>query len=130
MTEQATVVRADGHLALVRCADHQGCKSCGSAFCRIRERSYEAEIEPGIEVKPSDTVTVEVSPAGAIRAGFVVLILPLLAFVAAYFLAGSLQSEPLRVLAGTIGMAATFLVVYLSGKRRTPERPRIVSVIR
>lgn len=129
MTEQAHVIRIDGERAVLRCFDNQGCKSCGSAFCNVKARTYEAAIGAGLEVHEHDRVEVYVPPAGAVWAGFLVLILPLLGFLLGYFIAGTSTSEPLRVLAGAAVMALAFSGVYLLSKRREQPHPRITAVL-
>ncbi len=130
MTEQAEVIRVDGATALLKCSDHQGCTKCGSAFCTVTARTYHAAIDPGIKIHEHDRVEVFVPPTGAVWAGFLVLIVPLLGFLVGYLVAGRSVSEPLRVLAGVAVMGLTFAAVYLFGKKRSQPWPRIVSVIR
>lgn len=129
MTEQAHVIKIDGERAVLRCFDNQGCKSCGSAFCNVQARTYEALISPGLQVHERDRVEVYVPPAGAVWAGFLVLILPLIGFLVGYFIAGTETSEPLRVLAGGGVMALAFGGVYLLSKRREQPQPRITAVV-
>lgn len=129
MTEQAHVIRIDGERAVLRCFDNQGCKSCGSAFCNVKARTYEALISPGLQVNERDRVEVYVPPAGAVWAGFLVLILPLIGFLLGYGITGSVSSEPLRVLAGLGGMALAFGGVYLLSRNRSQPQPRITAVV-
>jgi len=128
VTETARIIRIDGSTATLSCADHQGCEKCGSAFCNIKARTYRASVPTGIDVAEGDEVDVFVPPAKAIAAGFWVLVLPLLLFIAGYLALAGVESEPVRVAAGVAGLAIGFLLVAVRTKRRPPELPRIVGL--
>lgn len=128
MTERARVIEVHKGSATLECFDHQGCASCGSAFCNVKARTYAATVGEGLEVRPGDQVEVFVPPARAIVAGFAVLIFPLLLFIAAYLAFGFLDSEPARVGTGLAGLAAGFGIVYLAGRGRRKELPTVVRV--
>jgi positive regulator of sigma E activity len=128
VTERAQVLAVHDGSATLQCFDHQGCKNCGSAFCNVKARTYEATVDTSMGLKPGDQVEVYVPPAQAIAAGFAVLIFPLLLFLAGYFALGFLDSEAAQVGAGMAGLALGFAIVYLAGRGRKKDLPRIVRV--
>ena len=128
MTETARVIRIEGSTATLSCAEHQGCDKCGSAFCNIKARTYRASLPDDIVVEEGDQVDVFVPPASAIAAGFRVLILPLILFVAAYLALSATGSEPLRVAGGIAGLALGFGFVAIQTRHRPPDLPRIVRI--
>lgn len=128
MTERARVIEVRDRIVTLQCFEHQGCSNCGSVFCNVKARTYDATLSDGIQVKPGDQVEVFVPPGRAIVAGFAVLIFPLLLFLAGYLAFGFLDSEPVRVGAGLGGMTAGFGIVYLAGRGRKKELPAVVRV--
>ena len=128
MTERARVLAVHENHATLQCFEHQGCAKCGSVFCNVKARTYEATVDQEIRVQPGDQVEVFVPPGRAIVAGFAVLIFPLLLFLAGYLAFGYTNSEPVRVGAGLAGLALGFLIVYLAGRGRNRELPRVVRV--
>ncbi len=120
MIEEAVVVRAEGERVVLACQS-QGCKSCSSFFCRGgTNREFEAKNPKGLPLKRADQVQFYVDPKGAIAAGFMVLVMPLLTFALAYFLVGLLNpggSEQLKVLSGLGGLGGGFAVAYFFGRR-------------
>ena len=129
--------------------DHQlHCGSCGSAdggsggtrivdhhqlqiFPSSRERLFAARNPKSLTVKTGDRVEYFVAPSKAIKAGFFVLIVPLLAFFLFYYLTDILwadASETAKVLFGVGGIAVGF-VVNFALKNRTREYPEITKVL-
>ena len=132
MTETATVLKNNGSTVLLGCGiDSETCKSCaGSAFCNVRERTYEAVLDAGITVQPGDTVRVYLPPGKTILAGFMVLIVPLILFLLFYFAAErflAVEGEGQKALAGVCGLFLGFLMSYLLNRRKhTKNMPRII----
>jgi sigma-E factor negative regulatory protein RseC len=123
MTERATVHQVserDVTVAL-RPPACGGCAACG-VFASRDQQLLRAANPQGLEVRPGDRVEVSYPPRRAIGAGFVVLVLPLVLFVAGFAVAGALgiTNEPLKVLAGFAGLALGFGVAWLRG----PQSPR------
>jgi positive regulator of sigma E activity len=94
-----------------------GCTACG-AFGRSGPQLLRAGNPRGISLQPGDVVEVGFAPGKAVRAGFVVLILPLFLFIAAYAAAGALgaQGDLLKVLSGIGGLALGFAIAWLRGR--------------
>jgi positive regulator of sigma E activity len=90
----------------------------------------EAVNRSGATVREGDVVEVVVSTSTAVRASFLVLLLPLALFLLLYFIvqkAAPTSPEGLRVAAGIGGLGAGFgLNLLLRGKHR--ELPEIVAV--
>lgn len=132
MTEKATVITSDGVTALLGCSiDSQTCKSCaGSPFCNVRERTYEAVIDPGVSVSEGDPVRVYLPPGKTILAGFMVLILPLILFLLFFTAAGrffGVAGEGLKALFGVFGLGLGFLISFLFSRvTRKKNMPRII----
>ncbi|MFP4431044.1 MAG: SoxR reducing system RseC family protein [Spirochaetaceae bacterium] len=121
MIEKAIVIRTEGERVILACQS-QGCKSCSSMFCASGgdRREFTAVNPRGVALKTADEVEFYVEPGRAILAGFLVLVMPLLAFAAAYFAVGGLLEEPseqVRVLSGLGGLFLGFGVAYLLGRR-------------
>ncbi|MBN2050150.1 MAG: SoxR reducing system RseC family protein [Spirochaetales bacterium] len=132
MTETAKIITIDGDTALVGCdAASDACHSCaGSPFCNLKERTYEALVNPGINVTSGDRVRVYLPPGKTIISGFMVLILPLLLFLLFYFLSGrllGLKDEGLRALCGVFGLFLGFGgSFFFARKNRKKHMPLIV----
>lgn len=117
MTETARVVRTKDRLELACTSDV--CEACSSLFCSPKVRTFEAENPGGIDLKPGDTVEVEIPSAPAVAAAFRVFVVPLLLFVAGYFVSGLLGAadELIQVVFGLIGLAAGFGALALRKRR-------------
>ena len=129
MTERARIIEIRGTTAKVECFDTDSCDSCSSAFCSTTARTYRAAIDPDVPASIGDQVEVHVPPSRAIGAGFLVLFFPLLVFVAAYLAFGFLDNEAAQVGAGLGGLVLGFGLVYLFGKNRQHDLPRITRVL-
>jgi positive regulator of sigma E activity len=121
MIEKAIVIRTEGERVILACQS-QGCKSCSSMFCKTggERREFTALNPRGVALNTADEVEFYVEPGRAILAGFMVLVMPLIAFGAAYFAIGGLLEEPseqVRVLSGLGGLFLGFGVAYLLGRR-------------
>jgi positive regulator of sigma E activity len=154
MTEQGTVKKVEGPLVWI-CADqcvgcdHElHCGSCASGdggsgntrseshhqlriFGTSRERLFAVRNPQSLTVKTGDRVEYFIAPAKAIKAGFLILIVPILAFFLFYYLTGILwadATETAKVLFGVGGIAAGFAVNFAL-KDKTREYPEITKVL-
>ena len=130
MKETATVKTINDRTVILECSDDEHCLGCTvSAGCRSRERVYEAENPRHLTLAPGDEVVVDLSPRSAVGAGALVFLLPPLLFASFYLLTGMSVpgvSDPLRALAGLVGMAAGFGIAVLAGRSRSLHRlPRV-----
>jgi positive regulator of sigma E activity len=120
MTEIGTILRNDGPTVIVECRPGVSCASCKSPLCKPKNRVFQARNSGRLELAEGDLVEVFLAPAQALRSGFVVFILPLVLFGAAYAGTAALlpsTSDDIRVLAGLGGLAAGFIAVFLAGKK-------------
>ncbi|MBN2552692.1 MAG: SoxR reducing system RseC family protein [Spirochaetales bacterium] len=154
MTEQGIVRKIEGDLVWIA-ADQCGgcdhglhCRSCASPdadtgnsdrsgggehsiFAVRKERMFVVRNTRSLVLKTGDRIEYFIAPVKAVKAGFLVLIVPILAFFLFYYLTGLLwkgSGENARVLAGVGGIALGFLVNFAS-KKRIREYPEITRVI-
>lgn len=132
MTETAIVRSLDGEVIKLACGHNEGCCSCSSSFCSADTHLFEATNPKGFELKTGDTVDIYLPPGKTVMAGFLVLILPLLLFAAAYLISGQLiddATEGSKAIFGLLGLAGGFFFSFsFSKKRKASSMPVIVSV--
>lgn len=116
MYERGIVTSVEGDIVTIKCGKPGQCKACSSSFCNIKTREFRALNSSFLELKNGDEVEVYISPARTIAYSFMVLIFPLIMFIAGYYLANvffGISSEGLRALAGLSGMAAGFILSFI-----------------
>ena len=154
MTEQGIVRKIEGDLVwiagdrCVGCDRELHCGSCASPdqdgespdrsagnehsiFAARKERLFAVQNTRSLVLKAGDRVEYFIAPGKAVKAGFLVLIVPILVFFLFYYLTGLLWKETgenARVLAGVGGIALGFLVNFAL-KKRIREYPEITKVI-
>ena len=154
MTEQGIVKKVEGQLVWIsgeQCVgcDHElHCGSCGSGdgssessrrsnhheltiFGTRKERLFAARNPQSLAIKAGDRVEYFIAPGKAIKAGFLVLIVPILAFFLFYYLTGMLwphAGETPKVLVGVGGIVMGF-VMNFALKYKTREYPEITKVL-
>ena len=154
MTEQGIVKKVEGDLAWISGDDCAGCDhgahcgSCGpsapasenhstgghgelSLFGTRRERSFRARNTQAFALAPGDRVEYFIAPGKAIKAGFFVLMVPILVFFLFYFLSGVIWTgagETAKVLAGVGGIILGFLMNFV-WKKRIREFPEITKIV-
>lgn len=154
MTEQGIVKKVEGDLAWISGDDCAGCDhgahcgSCGpsdptsenhstgghgelSLFGTRRERSFRARNTQAFALAPGDRVEYFIAPGKAIKAGFFVLMVPILVFFLFYFLSGVIWTgagETAKVLAGVGGIILGFLMNFVL-KKRIREFPEITKIV-
>jgi positive regulator of sigma E activity len=154
MREQGIVKKIEGPLIWVSAGQCMGCDhelhcgSCASAdgdsgntrsfnhhelgiFGTRKERSFAVQNPKSLTVEVGDRVEYFIAPAKAIKAGFLVLIVPILAFFLFYYLTGILwadAAQTAKVLFGIGGIAAGFAVNFAL-KKKTREYPEITKVL-
>jgi positive regulator of sigma E activity len=128
VTERARVLEIHETSVTLECVDQGSCESCNSMFCNVKARTYEAAPGPDMQLEPGDQVEVHIPPSRAIWSGFLVLIFPLMLFIAVYLAFGFLDNEPVQVGAGLGGLFAGFGLVYLFGRGRRNRLPQISRV--
>jgi positive regulator of sigma E activity len=132
MVETAIVQSIDGEIIKMGCGDVEGCTTCSSSFCSAEKRVYEAVNPKDFDIGEGDLVDVYLSPGKTVAAGFLVLIVPLLLFMAGYLISGKLittATEGIRAIFGLLGLSTGFALSFTySKKRKTASMPAIVSV--
>ena len=116
MTETGKVMQIGSHTVVVECAENPDCHSCTRCDQGREGRRMQALDRTGAPLKEGDLVEVYLPPAKAIKASFVVLIVPLLLFLLLYFSASRLLPgvhEAVHVLSGFVGIALGFAVNIL-----------------
>ncbi len=130
MIERGTVSAVEGTLVVISC--RESCSNCGN--CGEKPGAVVRAVNrQGLVLSPGDLVEYEVNSARALRAGFLLLVLPLLLFFPFYYVASLVSAlEPLRVLAGLGGVAAGVLANVLLRRVRgsREEYPEVVKKIR
>lgn len=124
----------DDSVSILYCGDRdcEGCHNCGHLF-KEKEKILQAKNRTNQPLNPGDTVEVFLAPWKAVRAAFIVLILPLLLFFLFYY-AGSrllgIEKENLQVLLGVGGIILGFLISLIRKLlSRQTELPEIVRVL-
>jgi positive regulator of sigma E activity len=155
MKEQGIVTRIEGQLVWITGEQCAGCErefhcgSCGAGdessnrsrefdhhelaiFGTRKERLFVARNSQSLDIKSGDRVEYFIAPGKAVKAGFLVLIVPILAFFLFYFLTGlawPAAGETAKVLAGVGGIALGFALNFAlkNRKREYPEITRVLS---
>jgi positive regulator of sigma E activity len=154
MTEQGIVKKIEGQLVwiageqCVGCEREFHCGSCGPGeekseisrefdhhdlriFGTRKERLFAVRNSQSLTIRTGDRVEYFIAPGKAVKAGFLVLIVPILAFFVFYYLTGLLwpsASETAKVLTGVGGIGAAFAMNFTL-KNRTREYPEITKVL-
>lgn len=132
MTETTTVIEIHNQEVLLGCLT-SGCKSCaGSSFCNVSGKTFTALNTDGLSLKVGDLVDVYLPPGKTIISGFMILMVPLLLFLAGllgvqYLVPGA--GEGMQAVGGFVGLAAGFGVGFLFGQlKKKTYQPIITSV--
>jgi positive regulator of sigma E activity len=154
MTEQGTVRKIEGQLVWVSgqhcagCGKELHCGSCESGngssgssgqahheelqiFGTRKERMVAVRNTQSLAIETGDRVEYFIAPGKAIKAGFLVLIVPILAFFLFYYLTGRLwpqSGETARVLTGVGGIVLGFVMNFVL-RNRSREYPEITRVL-
>ncbi len=119
MTEISTVISYTKQQAVLSCTSST-CSSCaGNSFCNVKAHTYTALNPQKIEIKPGDEVEVFLPPGKTIFSGFLVLIFPLILFIAGFLLTGVFidgAGEGIQALGGFLGLSAGFGLGFLFGR--------------
>jgi positive regulator of sigma E activity len=153
MREQGIVKKVEGQLVWISAEQCVGCERefhCGSCksddgsaetsrefnhhdlriFAKRKERLFAARNSQSLTIRIGDRVEYFIAPGKAIKAGFLVLIVPILVFFLFYYLTGVLwpeAGETAKVLVGIGGIIMGFLMNFAL-KNRIREYPEITRV--
>ena len=127
--EIGTVIKKTGQTASIRIPRNTLCTGCHSCSLSQDGSSMIAKAHDPLHTKIADRVKIEEEQSGRIKAGFLLLILPLLAFIPGYFageaiskLTGVLTREAWGVITGLISFSIPWLILLLLNKRRIRKR--------
>ena len=135
MTVQATVEQVRGKEITVKYCQNADCGTCTACThgSKQKEIIVTASNSERLPLTEGDTVEIFLSPWKAVKAGFLVLILPLLMFFPPYVFASTtlgIQNEAVRILFGTGGIVLGFVINLIlkktSNKSDLPEIRRIL----
>jgi positive regulator of sigma E activity len=138
MTVEATVEQVKGKEVTVKYCQNADCGTCTACTHGFKQKEIvvKASNSEGLPLIEGDTVEVFLSPWKAIKAGFLVLIFPLLMFFPPYVLASTtlgIQNESVRILFGIGGITLGFIINLILKKRSSrsdlPEIRRILDRI-
>ncbi len=130
MTENGTVKKIEGKIVTITCGNKELCSSCKASICTAKGREFQALNSKGIPIQEGDIVDIFLPPKRAIASAFIVLIVPLILFIALYILSGRLfgiQGEGMKIVVGLAGIAIGFGISYLYSKmRKQVDYPEII----
>ena len=116
MYEAGRIIKINNKVATLKCGKPEECKSCSSSFCNVKDRRFKALNSNNLDIQIDDTVEVYISPGKTIMSSFIVLIFPLLMFIAGYFLSGvifNFQTDALKAAGGAAGLFLGFILSFL-----------------
>ena len=127
--EIGTVIKKSGDSATVRIPRTSMCTGCHNCILSQDSASMTVTARDTLHTKIGDRVKIEERQSGRIKAGFLLLILPLLAFFPGYIagaaisnLTGVLTREAWGVLIGLATFSAPWLVLFLLNRRGIGNR--------
>ncbi len=128
MIQPAIVDEVRDDLIFVRYPSPQGEKSKTSrSFWNVKEQNFPVENPKDLALKKGDVVEIFIEPAGAIKAAFMVFIVPLIGFFIFYKVAELFSSSAgLLFSAGILGLGSTMtLNIWIYKAKSRGERPKI-----
>jgi len=127
--ETGTVIEIQGKKATVRIPRHTLCTGCHSCFRSQDRKSMIAEVHDPLHTRIGDRVRIEEKQSGRVKAGFLLLMLPLLAFIPGYFggevlaeLTNTLTRETWGVLIGIVTLSIPWIILLLLNRQRKRKR--------
>ena len=129
MLTTAYVVSVDGRRAFLRMPKPGGCG--GSRIFAPKPHEFEADIAEGLTLKPGDAVRLLLPTGRSILSSFLIFILPLLIFLAAYLGVTALfpNAVAAAVTAGLAAAAAAMTAVLWLLKKSGRFRPTVTAVV-
>ena len=134
MTELGKIKDINGEEIILSCSSLSGgCKNCsGNSFCSTNGKIFSAINEKKIDLNSGDTVEIYLPPGRTVFAGFMVLIFPLISFIAFYGLSTAIfgRNEGIGVISGVLGLTAGFAITFYYNKvSKRKNTPRITKLI-
>ena len=135
MTVQATVEQVKGKEVTVKYCQNADCGTCTACTHGFKQKEIvvKASNAEGLALTEGDTVELFLSPWKAIKAGFLVLIFPLLMFFPPYVIASTtlgIQSETVRILFRIGGITLGFVInLILKKTNKRSDLPEIRRIL-
>ena len=127
--EIGTVIQKTGGTATVRIPRTSMCTGCHSCIMSQDRTSMTVTARDTLHTKIGDRVKIEERQSGRIKAGFLLLMLPLLAFIPGYVagaavsnLTRALNREAWGALFGLVTFSIPWLVLFLLNRHRIGKR--------
>ena len=127
--EIGTVIKKSGSTATIRIPRISMCTGCHNCIMSQDGTMMTVTAHDALHTKIGDRVKIEERQSGRIKAGFLLLILPLLAFIPGYIagaalfnLTGVLSREAWGVLIGLLTFSAPWFVLFLRSRHRIRNR--------
>ncbi len=113
MREKGKVIKIlDNGCALVEMERQEGCKHCN--LCRISKESSKLEVEisipESIQLNQGDKVVIEISGKNFLQISFLAYGLPVLIFIAGYFI-GDMINNFLSINSQLVGVFSAFILI-------------------
>jgi len=127
--EIGTVIKKTGNTATVRIPRNTLCTGCHGCILSQDGTSMTAKAHDPLQTNIGDRVKIEERQSGRIKAGFLLLILPLVAFIPGYFagvaiskLTDILTREAWGVFIGLAAFSIPWLILFLLDRQRIRKR--------
>ena len=127
--EIGTVIQKAGDTATIRIPRTSMCTGCHSCILSQDGTAMTVTVRDALHTKIGDRVKIEEKQSGRIKAGFLLLILPLVAFFPGYIagaaisnLTAVLTREVWGVLVGLVTFSTPWLVLFLLNRHRIANR--------
>ena len=121
MYECGVVQKISDRIVTIKCGTNSACAACKSPICNKKDRIFEVRNNQGFELAVGDEVEFLLPSGRTVFESFLVLILPLLLFIAFYYIGKGIfgaESEGKNIICGLIGIANGFLIALFYKRLR------------
>ena len=121
MYECGVVQKISDRIVTIKCGTNSACAACKSPICNKKDRIFEVRNNQGFELAEGDEVEFLLPSGRTVFESFLVLILPLLLFIAFYYIGKGIfgaESEGKNIICGLIGIANGFLIALFYKRLR------------
>ncbi|MBQ3319456.1 MAG: SoxR reducing system RseC family protein [Spirochaetia bacterium] len=121
MYECGVVQKISDRIVTIKCGTNSACAACKSPICNKKDRIFEVRNTQGFELAEGDEVEFLLPSGRTVFESFLVLILPLLLFIAFYYIGKGIfgaESEGKNIICGLIGIANGFLIALFYKRLR------------
>jgi sigma-E factor negative regulatory protein RseC len=128
MTEMGRIREIRGNSLTIIRENDVACFGCMNQECKVKEHTYSAENPTGLDLQPGQLVETEAA-ASAVKQGLIVLLPPILGFIAGYVLTGAIfpaAGDPARAAGGVLLLFVAAFAIYFIRRRFPPKTIRRV----